>query len=176
MDTTLRFFYVELLLGTEEVYLHLKGAKALTARMVLDTILERYPNATLISMEESEAPITCWKGFLNFSQEELAEEQPHDWLYANEIAIDEDGEEYLSGRQFRLPNKVYFALKAREKRILKGDYRERLSKEIKDFIRDSGWSLEELKVLQKYHSREEVKASLEGIVAHLKYCATKNIQ
>lgn len=152
----LRFFFVELLLGTEEVSLHLKGAQALTIEMVMATILERWPSAIINNVEEAEKPFDFRNEYLEFDQDELVEEQPEDWLYARESTIDEDGEEYLSGRQFRLSNKVFFELQARKRYLAREEAksretRKRLSKEVILFLKENKISIDEYLANQKAH-------------------------
>lgn len=115
---TVKFFAVRLFLGEEETFLHLKGHKALTKKMVKETILDRWPSADIDDIRmSSRKPLYSGYGYLTFSEDELAQYQPMDWLYAREESYDDAGQEYLSGRQFRLPNKVFFELQQRARRL-----------------------------------------------------------
>lgn len=115
---TVKFFAVRLFLGEEEVYLHLKGHKALTKKMVKETILDRWHEAEIDDIRmSSRKPLYEGYGYLTFSEADLKEEQPTDWIYGLEASYDVNNEEALSGRQFRLPNKIFFELQQRARKL-----------------------------------------------------------
>ena len=148
-----KFFAVRLFLGEEETLLHLKGHKALTKKMVKETILDRWPSAEIDYIRRSSrAPFYRGNyGYLTFDKVELQEEQPVDWIYGKEASYDADDNEMLSGRQFRLPNSIYFELMSRARRIERKNAlngRKRLSKEVVDFLRDKRLSIDDLKDCQ----------------------------
>lgn len=171
---TVKFFAVRLFLGEEEVYLHLRGHKALSKKMVKETILDRWPSAEIDDIRmSSRKPLYSGYGYLTFSKADLEIVPPQDWIYGLEASYDSDGEEYLSGRQFRLPNKVFFELQARERKLAKEEakrreVRKRLSKEVVGFLKVNKISVDELIEMQEAYTTEDLgKPSLESLVAYL---------
>lgn len=115
---TVKFFAVRLFLGEEEVYLHLRGHKALSKKMVKETILDRWPSAEIDDIRmSSRKPLHKGYGYLTFSEADLEIVPPQDWIYGLEASYDSDDVESLSGRQFRLPNKVFFELQQRARKL-----------------------------------------------------------